>query len=133
MKLDGQHLGIQQPVKRVVVELKRRLNNEEDYDVITIDLSEFDLFGDDNVVQVVEPSMNKKKETSELPAKTSGEEGSVGSAHHFRANVKEVTAGLLALALIAYFLLTGLPSVSLPIIGGILGYYFGSRNTLLRN
>ena len=133
MKLDGQHLGIQPPVKRVVVEWKRRPNNEEDYDVLTIDLSGYDLLGDDNVVQKVEPSGNQKKETSELPAKTSGGEGSVGSAHHFRANVKEVIAGLLSLALIAYFLLAGLPTVSLPIIGGILGYYFGSRNTLLRN
>jgi hypothetical protein len=50
-----------------------------------------------------------------------------------RTTVKEVVAGLLATGLIAYFLLTDLPSVSLPVIGVILGYYFGSRNTLLKN
>lgn len=133
MDSDGRQLSIKQPSRRVVLKWEQRLNNEEVYDDVTIDLTALDPLGADNPVRIVDPTLSQIEVTLDLSSEKSGDVVSIVPVQTNRATVKEVVAGLLALTLIAYFLVTGLPSGFLPMVGGILGYYFGSRSTFLRN
>jgi hypothetical protein len=92
MDSDGRQLSIKQPSRRVVLRWEQRLTNEEVCDDVTIDLTEFDLLGEDNPVRIVDPFTSPEL-TTDLSSQNSRNAVSNMSAQTHRATVKEVIAG----------------------------------------
>jgi hypothetical protein len=116
----------------MVVKLEQRIKNEEAFDDITVNLTYLDILGTDSLIEIRDRSPGQIEVTLDLGTDDPRNAVSVRPLRLSKAIVRDVTVGLLAMALMAFFHWAGLPLVILLIIAVLMGYYFGRGYIALR-
>lgn len=114
-----------QPSPRVVLKWEQRPKNEGVCNDITLDLTDLDILGTDNLIEIRDRLPDQLEVTIDLSMDNPRDAVSVRPFQLNKAVVKEVIVALLAGVLMAFFLWAGFPLVILLIAAALIGYYFG--------
>lgn len=112
------------PLKRVADNIFSPTGERNTYE---IDLTHTDVLGDDNLVLLSDCDM-QPDEAVDLSNDDPRKSVELRKPQFDRGMLKEVIAGVVALAFSLLFLWAGHPALILPLLGMIAAYYFGSKS-----
>lgn len=112
------------PPKRVTTDVRSPSGERDTYD---IDLTYTDVLGRDNLVLLYDWD-TQPDESIDLSNDETLQGVIVRQPQFDRGMLKEVIAGIVALAFSLLFLWAGYPALILPLLGMIAAYYFGSKS-----
>jgi hypothetical protein len=112
------------PPKRIISNV-HSLNEERETDE-EIELTNVDVLGRDNMVSL-STWVTQPEESIDLSNDEPLQGVVVKDVKFDRGMLKEVIAGIVAIAFSLLFYFTGYPALILPLLGMIAAYYFGSR------